>query len=89
MKPLTMQQAVETTGWSQRMLRYLEQAGLVTALRSAGGHRLYGRRAHDRRACRERALVAGGTVAGRQAEPEAQVAGHAVEIAEAERPGDG
>ena len=48
MKPLTMQQAVETTGWSQRMLRYLEQAGLVTALRSAGGHRLYGERQIER-----------------------------------------
>ena len=34
MKPLTMQQAAETTGWSQRMLRYLEQAGLVNALRT-------------------------------------------------------
>ena len=43
-----MQQAVETTGWSQRMLRYLEQAGLVTALRSAGGHRLYGQRQIER-----------------------------------------
>ena len=48
MKPLTMQQAVETTGWSQRMLRYLEQAGLVTALRSNGGHRLYGERQVER-----------------------------------------
>ena len=48
MKPLTMHQAVETTGWSQRMLRYLEQAGLVTSLRSAGGHRLYGPRQIER-----------------------------------------
>ncbi|MEP6851898.1 MAG: adenosylhomocysteinase, partial [bacterium] len=48
MKPLTIQQAVETTGWSQRMLRYLEQAGVVTAQRSPGGHRLYGRRQIDR-----------------------------------------
>src|SRR4051794_25108204 len=48
MKPLSMQQAVETTGWSQRMLRYLEQAGLVTALRSPGGHRLYGPRQIER-----------------------------------------
>src|SRR3954471_8113027 len=48
MKPLSMQQAVETTGWSQRMLRYLEQAGLVSALRTPGGHRLYGPRQIER-----------------------------------------
>jgi adenosylhomocysteinase len=48
MKPLTIQQAVDTTGWSQRMLRYLEQAGLVNALRSPGGHRLYGERQIER-----------------------------------------
>src|SRR6266487_870986 len=35
MPPLTMQQAAAATGWSQRMLRYLEQAGLVSE--SAGG----------------------------------------------------
>ena len=44
MKPLTMQQAADTTGWSQRMLRYLEQAGVVTAQRSPGGQRQYGPR---------------------------------------------
>ncbi|HEU5268949.1 MAG TPA: adenosylhomocysteinase, partial [Jatrophihabitans sp.] len=44
MKPMTMQQAAEATGWSQRMLRYIEQAGLVTTLRTPGGHRLYGAR---------------------------------------------
>jgi adenosylhomocysteinase len=48
MKPLTMHQAVETTGWSQRMLRYLEQHGLVTSMRSPGGHRLYGPRQIER-----------------------------------------
>jgi adenosylhomocysteinase len=48
MKPLTMQQAAEATGWSQRMLRYIEQAGLVTTLRTPGGHRLYGARQVDR-----------------------------------------
>jgi len=47
-KPLTMQQASEATGWSQRMLRYIEQAGLVTSLRSQGGHRLYGSRQIER-----------------------------------------
>src|SRR3954451_19133831 len=44
MQSLTMQQAAEATGWSQRMLRYLEQAGLVAALQTAGGHRHYGPR---------------------------------------------
>src|ERR1700709_406383 len=48
MKPMTMQQAGEATGWSQRMLRYIEQAGLVTTLRTPGGHRLYGPRQIDR-----------------------------------------
>jgi adenosylhomocysteinase len=45
---LTIQQAAEATGWSQRMLRYLEQAGLVAALRTPGGHRLYGPRQIER-----------------------------------------
>jgi adenosylhomocysteinase len=48
MKPLTMQQAAEATGWSQRMLRYIEQAGLVATQRTPGGHRLYGPRQIDR-----------------------------------------
>ena len=48
MQSLTMQQAVEATGWSQRMLRYLEQAGLVAALRTPGGHRHYGPRQIER-----------------------------------------
>jgi adenosylhomocysteinase len=47
-KNLTIQQAAEATGWSQRMLRYLEQAGLVAALRTSGGHRLYGPRQIER-----------------------------------------
>jgi adenosylhomocysteinase len=48
MQSLTIQQAAEATGWSQRMLRYLEQAGLVAALRSPGGHRHYGPRQIER-----------------------------------------
>jgi adenosylhomocysteinase len=48
MQPLTIQQASEATGWSQRMLRYLEQAGLVAALRTPGGHRHYGLRQIER-----------------------------------------
>jgi len=48
MEALTIQQAAEATGWSQRMLRYLEQAGLVAALRTPGGHRQYGPRQIER-----------------------------------------
>jgi adenosylhomocysteinase len=48
MQALTIQQAADVTGWSQRMLRYLEQAGLVAALRTPGGHRLYGPRQIER-----------------------------------------
>jgi adenosylhomocysteinase len=48
MQSLTIQQAAEATGWSQRMLRYLENAGLVSALRTPGGHRHYGPRQVER-----------------------------------------
>jgi MerR family transcriptional regulator, copper efflux regulator len=39
---LTINEAAGTTGWSPRMLRYVEQAGLVAPARSASGYRLYG-----------------------------------------------
>ncbi|MCU1673978.1 MAG: MerR family transcriptional regulator [Frankiales bacterium] len=42
MTPLTIHEAATTTGWSPRMLRYVEQLGLVDAPRSAAGYRLYG-----------------------------------------------
>jgi MerR family transcriptional regulator, copper efflux regulator len=42
MEALTIHEAAGTTGWSPRMLRYVEQAGLVTPVRSASGYRLYG-----------------------------------------------
>jgi MerR family copper efflux transcriptional regulator len=42
MKALTVGQAAARTGWSPRMLRYLEQAGLVVPQRTASGYRLYG-----------------------------------------------
>src|SRR5205807_4156071 len=42
MEALTIHEAAETTGWSARMLRYVERAGLVTPARSASGYRLYG-----------------------------------------------
>ncbi len=41
MEALTINQAARTTGWSPRMLRYVEQAGLVAPTRSASGYRLY------------------------------------------------
>ncbi len=37
-----MHEAAATTGWSARMLRYLERVGLVVPPRTAGGYRLYG-----------------------------------------------
>ena len=42
MATLTIHEAATTTGWSARMLRYVEQLGLVKAARSKGGYRLYG-----------------------------------------------
>ena len=42
MEGLTINEAAQTTGWSPRMLRYVERAGLVSPERSASGYRLYG-----------------------------------------------
>ena len=42
MEALTIHEAAETTGWSPRMLRYVERVGLVEPTRSAAGYRLYG-----------------------------------------------
>jgi MerR family copper efflux transcriptional regulator len=39
---LTINEAAETTGWSARMLRYIESIGLVEPGRSDSGYRLYG-----------------------------------------------
>jgi DNA-binding transcriptional MerR regulator len=39
---LTINEAAETTGWSARMLRYVESIGLVEPGRSDAGYRLYG-----------------------------------------------
>jgi DNA-binding transcriptional MerR regulator len=42
MDGLTIHEAAQTTGWSARMLRYVERTGLVIPARSASGYRLYG-----------------------------------------------
>jgi DNA-binding transcriptional MerR regulator len=42
MDALTIHEAAETTGWSPRMLRYVERVGLLEPARSASGYRLYG-----------------------------------------------
>ncbi|HEY8637863.1 MAG TPA: MerR family transcriptional regulator [Solirubrobacteraceae bacterium] len=42
MDALTIHEAAETTGWSPRMLRYIERAGLIEPRRSGSGYRLYG-----------------------------------------------
>lgn len=39
---LTINEAAATTGWSARMLRYIESIGLVQPRRSGSGYRLYG-----------------------------------------------
>ena len=42
MQALTIHQAAETTGWSPRMLRYVERVGLIEPPRTASGYRLFG-----------------------------------------------
>lgn len=42
MDALTIHEAAETTGWSPRMLRYLERVGLVRPPRKESGYRLFG-----------------------------------------------
>jgi len=42
MDALTIHEAAGTTGWSPRMLRYIESSGLLEARRSPSGYRLYG-----------------------------------------------
>src|SRR4051794_4340100 len=41
-EPYTVGAAAAETGWSARMLRYLEVNGLVVPRRTAAGYRLYG-----------------------------------------------
>ena len=42
MDALTINEAAETTGWSPRMLRYLERVGLIEPARTASGYRIFG-----------------------------------------------
>lgn len=42
MDGLTIHEAATTTGWSARMLRYIEREGLIATRRSESGYRLYG-----------------------------------------------
>jgi DNA-binding transcriptional MerR regulator len=41
-EPQTIHDAAQATGWSPRMLRYIERLGLVNPPRSSSGYRLYG-----------------------------------------------
>ncbi len=42
MDGLTINEAARVTGWSARMLRYVEQTGLVSPERTGSGYRIYG-----------------------------------------------
>jgi MerR family copper efflux transcriptional regulator len=42
MQALTIGEAAAHTGWSARMLRYLETVGLVVPTRTEAGYRVYG-----------------------------------------------
>ena len=43
MQALTIGEAASHTGWSPRMLRYLESVGLVVPARTPAGYRVYAR----------------------------------------------
>jgi DNA-binding transcriptional MerR regulator len=42
METLTIHEAAATTGWSARMLRYIERTGLLMPPRTPSGYRVYG-----------------------------------------------
>jgi MerR family copper efflux transcriptional regulator len=42
MEGLTTGEAASTTGWSPRMLRYIESAGLIEPPRTSSGYRMFG-----------------------------------------------
>ncbi len=67
MELVTVSEAAARTGWSPRMLRYLERNGLVVPRRTSSGYRLYGPRELSQlrslRRLRERFAVELGDVA--------------------------
>jgi MerR family transcriptional regulator, copper efflux regulator len=92
---LTIQEAAETTGWSARMLRYIESAGLVEPDRSVSGYRLYGpghlqrlRTLKDLLATYDIGLSDVGFAARLQAEPALRAAVDGWLTSEPERPQD-
>ena len=92
---LTIQEAAETTGWSARMLRYIESAGLVEPDRSVSGYRLYGpghlqrlRTLKDLLATYEIGLSDVGFAARLQSEPELRAVVEGWLTTEPERPQD-
>ena len=42
MEGLTINEAADTTGWSPRMLRYLDRVGRLEPARTASGYRIFG-----------------------------------------------
>lgn len=93
MDGLTINEAAETTGWSARMLRYVERAGLIAPGRSAGGYRLYGPAELQRLRTLKELLARFGLglsdvafAARLEAEPELRAAVRAWLSAQAERP---
>jgi len=42
MEVLTIHEAAQTTGWTPRMLRYIERIGLIEPARTESGYRQYG-----------------------------------------------
>ncbi len=92
---LTIQEAAEITGWSARMLRYIESAGLVEPDRSVSGYRLYGpghlqrlRTLKDLLATYDIGLSDVGFAARLQAEPELRTAVESWLTSQPERPED-
>jgi MerR family transcriptional regulator, copper efflux regulator len=92
---LTIHEAAETTGWSPRMLRYVERVGLVEPARSASGYRLYGPAELQRLRTLRELLDAHGLALSDLAfalrlrdEPDLRTATDAWFEAEAERPDD-
>ena len=95
MDALTIHEAAETTGWSMRMLRYIERVGLIEPQRSGSGYRLYGPAELQRLRTLRELLAAHGLAlsdiafASRlRAEPSLRAATEAWFEAEPERPAD-